>query len=33
MCSPDSAFAVLDDGTAVRLKELLGFAEKVDDRW
>lgn len=25
--------AVLDDGTAVRLKELLGFAEKVDDRW
>lgn len=25
--------AVLDDGTAVRLKELLGCAEKVDDRW
>ena len=24
--------AVLDDGTAVRLKELLGCAEKVDDR-
>ena len=25
--------AVLDDGTAVRLKDFLGFAEKVDDRW
>ena len=25
--------AVLDDGTAVRVKDFLGFAEKVENKW
>ena len=29
----ESVVALLDDGTPVRVKDFLGFAEKVENKW